>query len=248
MRGEIASPNGYPIAYETLEGDAPGVMFLSGFKSDMQGQKAAALHTYCTSKSIAFTRFDYGGHGRSGGAFENGTIGGWLEDALAVFDHVTHGPQMLIGSSMGAWIALLLAKQRPARVDGLIGVASAPDFTQRLLWDVMTDAQRTALAREGVLRVPDCHGGTPYPITRTLIEEGRNHLLLDAPRINLPCPAHFIHGTHDADVPPSLAKQLASRVPFSKLTLVEGGNHRLSEPAHLALLCATLADMRKPLR
>ncbi len=230
----------YPIAYETLVGSEPGVMFFTGFKSDMTGQKAQALYDYCTSKGIAFTRFDYGGHGASGGTFEEGTIGDWLADSLVVFDEVTKGKQILVGSSMGGWIALLLAKKRPARVSGLIGIAAAPDFTERLIWQKTTDAQKEQLARDGYFPIPNCYGGEPYNITRKLIEEGRNHLLLNDRTINLPCPAHFIHGTKDEDVPVALGKELAKRVPFSKLTLVEGGNHRLSEPEHLELLTRAL--------
>lgn len=238
----------YSIAYETLAGGSPGVLFLTGFKSDMTGQKAEALRDYCVRESIAFTRFDYGGHGQSGGVFEEGTIGGWLDDATAVLDEITQGNQIIVGSSMGGWIALLLAKRRPARVAGLIGIASAPDFTERLIWDVLTPAQKEQLARDGCFPIPNCYGGEPYNITRTLIEEGRNHLLLHQKSINLPCPAHFIHGTADEDVPVALGKELAKRVPFSKLTLVAGGNHRLSESEHLKLLCAALAEMRNKLR
>jgi pimeloyl-ACP methyl ester carboxylesterase len=244
----LTSLHGYPIAYETLAGSEPAVLFLTGFKSDMMGQKAQALHEFCAREGIGFTRFDYGGHGASGGTFEEGTIGSWLDDATAVLDQVTTGKQIVIGSSMGGWIAMLLAKRRPARVCGLIGIAAAPDFTERLIWDVTTDAQKEQLARDGFFSIPNCYGAEPYNITRTLIEEGRKHLLLNSKSINLPCPAHFIHGTADEDVPVALGKELAKRVPFSKLTLVEGGNHRLSEPEHLELLCQTLAEMRNKLR
>lgn len=247
MKGEIQSPNGYSIAYEALEGDAPGVLFLTGFKSDMSGQKAEALYVHCKATGRAFIRFDYGGHGASGGVFEEGTIGSWLADSLQVFDMLTQGKMILVGSSMGGWIALLLSLLRLQRIAGIIGIAAAPDFTERLIWNTASSEQKNQLMCDGFFPIPDCYGGTPYPITRRLIEEGRQHLLLDAP-INIPCPVYLLHGTKDEDVPLEIAQALVARLPNVKLTVVQDGGHRLSEPEHLRLLTHTLDNLISELR
>lgn len=242
MRGEILSLNDYPIAYETLTGSSPGVMFFTGFKSDMMGQKAEALYAHCKKNDIGFTRFDYGGHGASGGVFECSTIGSWLMDSLQVFDTLTEGKVILVGSSMGGWIALLLARLRPERVAGIIGIAAAPDFTEKLIWDVATLEQKEQLMQAGYFLIPNCYGGEPYAITRALIEEGREHLLLDAP-IDIRCPVRLLHGTKDADVPCEIASELVKCLPNAKLTLVQDGDHRLSAPEQLQLLTDTLDQL-----
>ncbi len=242
MKGEVLSPNGYKLAYEMIEGSAPGVFFLTGFKSDMEGQKALALREYCVKHGIAFTRFDYGGHGASGGPFEEGTISTWLMDALQVFDCFTEGPMVLVGSSMGAWIALLLALERQPRVAGIIGIAPAPDFTEKLIWEAATSEQRAQLLSNGFFPIPNCYGGEPYHITQQLIEDGRHHLLLDSP-IAIDCPVWLLHGTKDADVPLDIAFKLIDCLPNARLTLVQDGNHRLSEPEHLQLLTDTLEHL-----
>lgn len=219
-------------------------MFLGGFKSDMSGAKALALEEHCRARGQAFLRFDYTGHGASSGRFEDGTIGGWLDDALCAFDRLTEGPVMLAGSSMGGWLALLLALARPERVAGLIGIASAPDFTERLLWQQFTPAQRQAMERERYIEIPDCYGTEPYRITRMLIEEGREHLLMNGD-IPVACPVRLLHGSKDEDVPWQLSAELLERLASRDvtLTLIKDGNHRLSEPPYLALLCTAVDQL-----
>ena len=233
------------LAYLRQEGALPTVMFLSGFKSDMTGTKAAALAAHCEKRAQAFVRFDYSGHGQSGGDFMDGTIGAWKRDALAIFDEVISGDVMLIGSSMGGWLALLIAGERRERVRGIIGIATAPDFTERLIWDALLPAQKQTLMTDGVYYAPSCYGEAPYPITRQLIEEGRNHLLLDK-HMGITCPLHLLHGTKDEDVPVAMAHQLVQKIPHAQLTAIEGGNHRLSAPQDLYLICTTLDLMLMP--
>jgi len=209
--------------------------------SDMTGTKAVALEGLCRSQGRAFTRFDYSGHGQSGGAFTEGTIGAWTADALAVLDAVTAGPQVLVGSSMGGWIMTLVALARPARIAGLVGVAAAPDFTEDLLWPQTTDAQKAALERDGVYELPSDYGERPYPITKALIEDGRRHLVLRG-EIAIHCPIALVHGMKDAEVPFETSIKLARRLASNDVTvtLVKDGDHRMSEPAHLEHLFVAL--------
>lgn len=209
--------------------------------SDMSGTKATHLEAYAARRGRAYLAFDYSGHGRSSGRFAEGTIGQWAADAVAVLDRLTEGPQILIGSSMGGWMMLLAALARPERVAGLVGIAAAPDFTETLIWDQLPPAERRKLLEEGSLQQPSDYGEEPYLITRALIEEGRQHLLLQAP-IRLSCPVRLLHGLEDADVPFDCSLQLADALESAdvEVTLVKGGDHRLSEPANLALLDATL--------
>jgi pimeloyl-ACP methyl ester carboxylesterase len=231
------------VAYERHPGEGPEVMFLGGFASDMTGTKALYLEAHCRAKGRAFTRFDYRGHGASSGRFADGTIGGWTADALAVLDSVVEGPVVLVGSSMGGWIMLLLALARPERVKGLVGIAVAPDFTERLIRDVLTPEEAAVLARDGVLLQPSEYG-EPLPITTRLLDEGRDHLLLEAP-IAIGCPVHLLHGQADADVPFGLALELADRLESRQVTLelVKDGDHRLSREADLRRLTAALERM-----
>lgn len=228
------------LAWARMPGQGPGVVFLGGYRSDMTGSKALALRDACAARGRAFLRFDYGGHGASGGRFEDGTIGSWAEDALAVFDALTEGPQILVGSSMGGWISLLLALRRPARVAGLIGIAPAPDFTETLMRPAFSEEQRAMLLRDGVLHLPSQYGD-PVPVTRALIEDGRRHLLLGAP-IPLTCPVRILQGMQDPDVPWRHALRLVDALAGSdvRLTLVKDGDHRLSRPEDLRLLEETL--------
>jgi len=209
--------------------------------SDMTGSKATALEDHCRKAGCAFLRFDYRGHGQSEGRFEDGTIGLWAEDALAAFDELTEGPQVLVGSSMGGWIMLLTALARPERVAGLIGIAAAPDFTEDLMWDAFDETIKGQIMREGLYRQPSDYDENPYPITRVLIEDGRNHLLL-RDRIPLTCPVRLLQGIEDLDVPwrtaTRISEQLASQ--DVEITLVKAGDHRLSEPHDLARLTDTL--------
>jgi len=220
---------------------APGVVFLGGFGSDMTGSKATALETHCRAAGHAFLRFDYTGHGRSSGRFEDGTIGDWTADALHAFDGLTEGPQILVGSSMGGWIMLNVALARPARIAGLIGIAAAPDFTEELIWRRISTGERRNLERDGLIRPPEEDG---LPVTLKLIEEGRRHLRMLAP-IAIRCPVRLLHGMRDESVPWQTAPRLAARLESDDVvvTLVKDGDHRLSEPADLDRLVTTLDMM-----
>ena len=247
--GTLSRPDGATIAYHKTPGDetnnpGPGVIFFGGFMSDMTGQKALALEAEAGRRGQAFLRFDYTGHGASSGRFEDGTIGRWIEDALAVLDAVSQGPQILVGSSMGGWIMLRVALARPARVAGLIGIAPAPDFTEILMWRKFSPEVRVTLSRDGVYHAPSDYGEAPTPITLRLIEEGRRHLVMDS-KIPIRCPVRLIHGLADPDVPWKLSMELAERLESNdvEVTLVKGGGHRLSEALDLARLTATLAAL-----
>jgi pimeloyl-ACP methyl ester carboxylesterase len=241
--GRLDRGDGVELAWARLDGDGPTVVFLPGFRSDMNGDKATALTAFCARRGRAMLRFDYSGHGASAGRFEDGTIGRWTDDALAAIDRLTTGQIVLVGSSMGGWIALLAALARPDRVTALVGIAAAPDFTEALMWEAMTFDERATLMREGVLRVPSQYG-EPYPITRALIEDGRTRLLLNGP-IALDCPVRLLHGQRDPDVPWEMALRIAERITGedAQVALVKDGDHRLSRPQDLALLCRTLAAL-----
>ena len=233
--------DGATIAYCTSAGKSPGVLFLGGFGSDMTGTKAGALELACRKAGRAYARFDYFGHGASSGRFEHGTIGRWTEDAVAVLDGVCEGPQVLVGSSMGGWIMILAALTRPERVAGLMGIAAAPDFTEDLMWASFGAEARAALEEHGVWREPSAYGEAPLAITRALIDEGRQHLVLRGP-IPLDCPVRLIHGMADAEVPWAVSLRLAESLASTDvaLSLVGGGDHRLSTPPDLERMCRTL--------
>ncbi len=235
--------DGVALAARSLPGRAPTVVFLPGFRSDMGGDKASHLARFCAARGQALLRLDYSGHGASGGRFEDGTISRWAADASCVIDRLAPGPLVLVGSSMGGWIALLLALARPERVAALVGLAAAPDFTERLMWDAMAPPERARLLVDGVLHIPSRYG-PPTPITRALIEDGRRHLLLGAP-IPLACPVRLLHGQADPDVPWETSLRLADRITGNdvRITLVKDGDHRLSRAADLALLDAVLAPL-----
>jgi pimeloyl-ACP methyl ester carboxylesterase len=233
------------IAYSIDSGDSsPAVLFLPGFRSDMQGNKARALSAHCRVHGQIFTRFDYFGHGRSSGDFRAGTIGRWTADALAILDEVTSGPQILVGSSMGCWIALLAALARPDRVAGLVGIAGAPDFTEDLVWARLSEDERRRLKDEGELVYESAYEDNPVPFTHTLIEEGRRHLVLRAP-IALSCPVRLLHGMADPDVPYRTSLRLAERLKGSEVTveLIEDGDHRLSREPDLARMLAAVDEL-----
>jgi len=221
-------------------------VFLPGFRSDMTGDKATALAAFCASRGQAMLRFDYSGHGASGGRFEDGTIGIWAQDALTVLDRLTAGPVILVGSSMGGWLALVTALHRPERIAAIVGIAAAPDFTERLMWDAMTFEERARLTRDGILLIPSQYG-EPTPITWVLIEEGRTHMLLEGP-ISLDCPVRLLHGQADPDVPWETALRTADRLTSRdvEIVLIKDGDHRLSRPRDLALLRRTLAALLTP--
>lgn len=240
---------GREIAVLHRAGKAPGVFWLGGFRSDMAGAKAEALDAWAGRSGHAVTRFDYSGHGRSSGQFRDGTISRWLEEAVAVFDRFTHGPQVVVGSSMGGWLALLLAralKQRGEheRLAGLVLVAPAVDMTQDLLWARFDAAARRAVEVDGFHAEPSAYSDEPSIYTRALIEDGARHLFGAAP-IEAGCPVHVIQGMQDPDVPWQHATALMERLPFDDavLTLVRDGDHRLSRPQDLERLVAAVAAM-----
>jgi pimeloyl-ACP methyl ester carboxylesterase len=239
--GRLDRGNGVELSWARHEGASPTVIFLPGFRSDMTGDKATALAAFCAERGQAMVRFDYSGHGSSGGQFEHGTISRWAEDALAVVDQQSDGPLVLVGSSMGGWIALLVGLARTQRLAGLIGIAAAPDFTEALMWDAMTFEERGTIMRDGVLHAPSQYG-EPYPITRALIEDGRTRLLLNDP-IAIDCPVRLLHGQCDPDVPWEMSLRIAEQLTSRdvRVTLVKDGDHRLSRPQDLALLCRILA-------
>ena len=237
------------IAVRARAGGHPGLFWLSGFNSDMQGTKALALDAWATEQGRASVRFDYSGHGISGGAFIDGTIGRWLEESTAVFDRFCDGPQVVIGSSMGGWMALLLAREiarrrgiRCASLAGLVLIAPAPDFTEELMWKVFSPEVREEIETKGVWLRPS-HYGEPYPITRALIEEGRNHLLLGR-TIEVGCPVRILQGAQDTDVPWQHAFALAHRLPSDDvvLTMIQDGDHRLSRPQDIARIIAAVKE------
>ena len=237
-------PQGSPrLAYRLSPGRSPGTIFLGGFASDMTGTKATALEAAARKAGRAFLRFDYRGHGQSAGRFEDATVGDWLTDALAVFDGLTEGPQIVVGSSMGGWIALMIAVARPDRVEALVGIAAAPDFTERLVRDRLTAVERETLARDGVLYQPSQYG-PPTPFTRALLEEGSRHLMLNRP-IPFAGRARLLHGQRDPDVPWQLSLTVAERLesPDVRVVLVKDGDHRLSRPEDIALLTRTVEEL-----
>lgn len=234
------------IAYRRLAGAAgrrPGVVFLIGFKSDMDGAKASAVDALCHTRGQPFVRFDYRGHGQSEGKFDESDIATWFEDSLYVLDHLTEGPQVLVGSSMGGWMMLLLARARPERIVGLIGIAAAPDFTEDLIIPNLAKEDVATIERTGRLVLPSEYGDG-YVITKRLLEAGRRHLVLRAP-IAFAGPVRLLHGMKDSSVPwqHSLKLQDALVSTDVDVILIKDGDHRLSEPAHLALLERTLAAL-----
>lgn len=239
-----------PIVVHMREGNTPGLFWLGGFKSDMRGTKAEALDAWAARNGRAMVRFDYSGHGESGGAFVDGTIGRWLEESLAVFRGCCVGPQVAIGSSMGGWLALLLARELARQADaggptlaGLVLIAPAVDFTEELMWKRMSPEIQRQIAETGAWTRPSAYDPGGYPITRTLIEEGRNHLLLGG-MIETGCPVRVLQGVRDEDVPWQHAVELTSR--FARddvvLTLVKDGDHRLSRPEDIERLIAAVAE------
>ncbi len=244
MIDSFTTLQGRSIAYVRTPGQGPGVVFLGGFMSDMTGTKAQFLQDWARMQGRAFMRFDYSGHGQSSSAFEDGCIGDWAEDALAVINTLTEGPQVLVGSSMGGWISLLVAKAIPERISGMVGIAPAPDFTEDSMWSGFDEAQRAALMRDGQITVPSDYSPDGYPITRRLIEDGRRHLVLRAP-LSLPFPLRILQGTADTDVPPSVALRLMDHAdcPDLRLTLVKGADHRFSTPDCLAMIAASVENV-----
>ena len=230
------------------EGKGPGLFWLGGFKSDMKGTKAAALDRWAASEGRACLRFDYSGHGESDGDFLDGTIGRWLAEATAVYRQFAQGPQVVIGSSMGGWLALLLAARlreikEAAPIAGMVLIAPAVDFTEELMWKRFPDSIKREIEQKGVWLRPSEYSEAPYQITRRLIEEGREHLLLGG-LIETGCPVHILQGVKDPDVPWQHALELVAR--FARddvvLTLVKDGDHRLSRPEDIERLIAAVKE------
>ncbi len=221
---------------------APGLVWLGGFKSDMDSTKASALDKHCLERDRSYLRFDYSGHGLSGGDFEAGTISRWLEESLTVFRSQTEGPQILVGSSMGGYLALLLARElakagETARIAGMVLIAPAVDFPVALFWERASEEARRDILEKGAWRRPSAYSQEPYVFTRALVEDGRRHLLLGGP-IRSHGPTRILQGMQDEDVPYSHALRLIEHMPADAvtLTLVRDGDHRLSRPQDLALL------------
>ncbi len=241
------------IAVRQRKGTFPGLFWLGGFKSDMRGSKAEALDQWAGAQGRACTRFDYSGHGESGGAFADGTIGCWLEESLGVFTTFCEGPQIVVGSSMGGWMALLLARElrklekagRKAKAwtAGMVLIAPAVDFTEELMWKRFSPTIKREVEQNGFWNRPSAYSAEPYPITRRLIVEGRDHLML-GDLIETGCPVRILQGVQDEDVPWTHATELVAR--FARddvvLTLVKDGDHRLSRPEDIERLLAAVAE------
>ncbi len=243
MADYLDTSDGRRLAYHRSQGQGPMVVFLGGFKSDMEGAKALALEAWAQASGQGFLRFDYSGHGQSSGDFEDGCIGDWAADARAAIGALTEGPVVLVGSSMGGWISMLMARELP-RVVGLVTIAAAPDFTERGMWASFSDAERAVLMDQGRLELPSDYSPDPYVITRRLIEDGRDHLVMDDP-LPLPFPVRLLQGTADADVPMDWALDLLDHAQGEdiRLTLVKGADHRFSTPECLALITDALQEV-----
>ena len=225
------------IAYHKIEGQGVGVVFLGGFKSDMEGTKAVHLQEWAEANGRPFLRLDYTGHGQSSGDFVNGCIGDWARDAMDAITTLTEGPQVLVGSSMGGWISLLVCRAMPSKVHGLVGIAAAPDFTEDSMWANFDEYQRRAILESGQLELPSEYSDEPYIITKKLIEDGKSQLVLRSP-LSLPFPVRFLQGTEDVDVDQSVALRLLDHVSGEDvhLTLVKGANHSFSTPECLTMI------------
>lgn len=239
----LEGPHGR-IAYRRRDGDGPGLVWLGGFRSDMLGTKACFLDDWAQEHGRAFLRFDYSGHGESDGSFEDGCIGEWASDAIAVFDALTSGPQILIGSSMGGWIATLLAKQRKDNIAKIVCIAPAPDFTEMLMWPSFSEEQRNTIIKTGRLEQPSDYADEPEIITKKLIEDGRNQCVMTDP-IPIHCPVRILQGMQDDAVPYQHALKFAELLASDdvQVHLTKNGDHRLSEPTDLERLSAVLAAL-----
>ncbi len=248
MTEYLDTPDGRRIAYDLTPGSGPGVVFLGGFKSDKEGTKAIFLEDWAKASGRAFLRFDYSGHGASSGRFEEGAIGDWAADAAAAITALTEGPQILVGSSMGGWIASLFARTYPTRVAGFVGIAAAPDFTEDGFWADFSETERARLMDEGYVDVPSDYGD-PYRITRRLIEEGRDQLVLRS-TLKMVFPVRLLQGTDDAEVTRDTASALLDHIdgPDVRLTFVKGADHRFSSPECLDLMVTAIKEVTDLLR
>ena len=240
----LTTPQGRNIAFHLTPGASPTIVFLGGFRSDMDGTKALYLEAWAKAQGRAFLRLDYSGHGASSGDFLDGCIGDWTTDAYHAIVQQVPGNIVLVGSSMGGWIALLLARRLADRIVGMIGIAAAPDFTEDDMRCNFTPKQQAELADKGQIALPSDYSDEPYIITRRLIEDGRDQLVLRTPLV-LPWPTRFLQGTADTDVDISVALRLLNHAsgPDIRLTLVKGADHRFSTPAALDLIVSSVADV-----
>ena len=239
----LDTASGRRIAFHRTMGIEPGVVFLGGFMSDMDGSKATHLEAWAKAEGRAYVRFDYSGHGKSAGAFVDGCIGDWIADASEVIERLTQGPQVLVGSSMGGWIALLCAKALPKRIAGLVTIAAAPDFTEDGFYADFSDEEKTRLEVEGVVHVPSDYGD-PYPITKRLIEDGRSHFVLRDP-LKLGVPVRMVQGTEDTAVTRDTALRLLDHLEVEdvRLTFIKGGDHSLSTPDNLEMIVGAVDNV-----
>lgn len=243
MADFLTTAQGRKLAYHKTEGVGPTVVFLGGLKSDMEGTKAIHLEDWCRARGQSFLRFDYSGHGESSERFEDGCIGDWHEDTLAAVDALTEGPLVIVGSSMGGWQALLLAKARAERIKGMVTIAAAPDFTEDGYWANFTDAQKVTLENVGQVELPSDYM-EPYIITKRMIEDGREQLVL-RDTLPLPFPVRFLQGTEDTAVTRETALLLLDHAEGDdlRLTLVKGADHRFSDEPCLALIEQAVEDV-----
>ena len=235
---------GRKLAYCQTDGAGPGVVFLGGFSSDMDGTKALDLESWARERGRAFLRFDYSGHGRSSERFDEGCIGDWAQDAAEVLQSLTSGPQVLVGSSMGGWISLILATRFPDRIAGLVGIAAAPDFTDDFRRDLRSSGHWEILERDGRVELPSEYSSEPLVLTKRLIDDGPANFVLDKP-LRLPFPVRLLQGTDDADVDRSVALTLLDHASCDdlRLTLVKGADHRFSTPECLRLIKETVESL-----
>jgi pimeloyl-ACP methyl ester carboxylesterase len=241
--------DGETIAYNHIPGKQPGILFCTGFHSDMQGDKALALEALCFERGQQITRFDYFGHGRSSGSIEEGTIGRWRDDTLAILDQVTEGPQLLVGSSMGGWMMLLAALARPEKVVALAGIAIAADMTADIEHRRLTDAQRRSLDSHGFCDLPNEYDDKqPYRIRKQMLLDAEQYLLLKGD-IVIDVPVRLLHGLADEDVPWQRSMEVVTRLQSSdvELQLIKAGDHRLSRPNDLERLCSTVGTLLQQL-
>jgi pimeloyl-ACP methyl ester carboxylesterase len=231
------------LAYDHVSGHSPTIVFLGGFRSDMTGTKAAYLAHWAAANDLDFLRFDYSGHGQSSGDFLDGCISDWAQDAADIITARAKPPYTLVGSSMGGWIALLLARHMPQKIFGIVTIAAAPDFTEDSMWNSFTPAQKADLANQGAVQIPSDYGA-PYTITQKLIADGRKNLVLRDP-LHMPFALRMLQGTDDADVPPSVALRLLVHAQGADihLTLVKGADHRFSSPDCLDLITQTIDSL-----
>ncbi|MDH5188177.1 MAG: alpha/beta hydrolase [Rhodospirillaceae bacterium] len=243
--------DGSKIAYHltpaSLVEKSTGIVFLGGFRSDMNGTKAIALENWCKNEGRQFLRFDYTGHGQSSGRFEDGTISDWARDAIFAIENLSKGPVVLVGSSMGGWIMLLAALKVSSRIKGLLGLAAAPDFTQDMMERELSDAQISQMQKNGRIEIENCYDhGDPYIITKALIDDGKNNLVLQQ-SINISIPLRLIQGMKDADVPWQTALRIQEKITSDdvEIQFIKNGNHRLSEASDLNRMTATLDGLLK---